>query len=621
MATISPNNDSLSAESNPRKRRKLNCGRADPSGASLQKPRAESGYIQTLMQEPILEFTTEMPGGAIDTGQETPWANARRESSWWEDVVQSLGGSGWNQDFENIISGCDRAWAFVEELKQLYDKLGGGFKSLWGNDAFDVVFALAEQMITAQNQMQSLGCSTKVDIGYHYTTDENLIRIRQRGLLTRAERLSLGIHAKDNGKLCGDGVYTGNNPFAFCARKFGGVGLFVARLRGRELDVTRCYGSGRQQWNPDEHDSKAYGEGINQMVILRASGQCMPLVAYQVSLLDEVIDNMEDAVPGKGDNIFDLHLKLQALIDKHFNEGEQTSVQRVAPSAIPRRIRNRRRRVRQLQQARDSVRPANHVYVHIHVAGQDPDPSRPATVITIESDSNNPVNRASTSLLLPPIYIETKQPATSAPTLNPPIDLVHDDRSKDLLPANLSTQQPQAVTETSPFLTPSKAGADNQSYGDATKNTLDLLKNQISLDTKQAPFQSLPVGTIPGADLSSGRLVPATQNQPSSTAPDTLLQRLRPVGHKQAEGPGGGTGDVDLAGISLQAVREVLLSHNGEMEFKPLLRMFRVGRKSPKARIDHFRALCKELCLRKADPTGGRRVLSLKPNWRTSECD
>jgi hypothetical protein len=70
-----------------------------------------------------------------------------------------------------------------------------------------------------------------VDVGYHFTDMRGLDQIRTDGLLTQFERESNNIASRQfHGASFGDGVYTGNNPFAFCG--YEDTGLLVVRLKG-----------------------------------------------------------------------------------------------------------------------------------------------------------------------------------------------------------------------------------------------------------------------------------------------------------------------------------------------------------------------------------------------------
>ena len=69
------------------------------------------------------------------------------------------------------------------------------------------------------------------DLGYHYTTHENLARIRTDGLLSKTERASHDIHeVKFNGSAFGDGIYAASTPHAFRNQRYGNVGVLVVRL-------------------------------------------------------------------------------------------------------------------------------------------------------------------------------------------------------------------------------------------------------------------------------------------------------------------------------------------------------------------------------------------------------
>ncbi|KAL7567312.1 hypothetical protein ACA910_015686 [Epithemia clementina (nom. ined.)] len=66
--------------------------------------------------------------------------------------------------------------------------------------------------------------------------------------------------------------------------------------------------------------------------------------------------------------------------------------------------------------------------------------------------------------------------------------------------------------------------------------------------------------------------------------------------------------------ISLEAVRREIWLNHRSIPMKRLMKIFNVGKKSPKERQDHFRDILKELCIMKADPINGR-MLVLKQHY------
>jgi hypothetical protein len=116
-----------------------------------------------------------------------------------------------------------------------------------------------------------------LDIGFHYTTPENLDSIRSEGLLTkpeRAEREARGIESHFNGSSRGDGVYTSHTPTGY---HYGTICLTVLRLQGtssREIFTSTT---------PDDVTTASYGPAC---VVLRSSSQCAAFFAHDCSRMD-----------------------------------------------------------------------------------------------------------------------------------------------------------------------------------------------------------------------------------------------------------------------------------------------------------------------------------------------
>jgi hypothetical protein len=200
------------------------------------------------------------------------------------------------EHFKMFSTNCGRAFLFVEKVLEVVDKLvleNGASSALAGISAVskdDMVF-LAERMFDKQDEFRKANKPVTIDIGYHYTTTLSLGRIKTDGLLTKSERATSNIGAKNHGSVYGDGVYTGNNPFAF--RQFGPVGLLVARLKG----VVRLAAT-KQDLLPDGSfdtiigNKKKNHEGNTvalqrakhldyfDEVVMQSSSQCIPLVKY-----------------------------------------------------------------------------------------------------------------------------------------------------------------------------------------------------------------------------------------------------------------------------------------------------------------------------------------------------
>jgi hypothetical protein len=135
---------------------------------------------------------------------------------------------------------------------------------IWGLQtlAQEDLFFLAQALMRLQADFRQAGKPTRVDLGFHYTKQENLSRIRTNGLVTKADRESRNIIPKIwNGSSYGGGVYTCSNHWEGVGGAYGNVGILVARLPGKSsVDCTIV-------------DNR-------NIVVLKHSQQCLPLVLF-----------------------------------------------------------------------------------------------------------------------------------------------------------------------------------------------------------------------------------------------------------------------------------------------------------------------------------------------------
>ena len=139
----------------------------------------------------------------------------------------------------------------------------------------DMVY-LAERLLKAQENLETQNRDTSVDVGYHYTkSEECMTRIRVDGLMTRTERDAAGIPKVFNGASYGEGIYTGNNPTSYSS--YGPIGVMVARLKGTTTAVIAA---------PQDQADTVIGRGgaMDEIVVLRNSRHCLPLIEYDTSL-------------------------------------------------------------------------------------------------------------------------------------------------------------------------------------------------------------------------------------------------------------------------------------------------------------------------------------------------
>ena len=173
----------------------------------------------------------------------------------------------------------------------------------------DDMLIMVERLLEAQFEFSRKDKDTQVDIGYHYTRSENLEKIKENGLLSKAERQECGVISNYNGSAWGDGIYSANQPYAY--QNFGPIGLLVARLKGSSRPATR----GGRGFIGDTAIANAGCS--NEIVILAKSYQCIPLVQFQ--RLDRPDDAVEKALQH-------IHGKLQEIVDVFLNNRIKTDI-------------------------------------------------------------------------------------------------------------------------------------------------------------------------------------------------------------------------------------------------------------------------------------------------------
>jgi hypothetical protein len=270
------------------------------------------------------------------------------------------------------------AWDFVQAVLEehkllLASESGEGAEAIQmetiGSD--DMIFSV-ERLLEAKKLFKFALKPTFVDIGYHYTRSENLSHIKTNGLLTKAERCQRGVTSNYNGSRYGDGIYTSSNPFAFT--KYGDIGVMVARLRGFEAGAKK--GS-----SPLLADTAVVDrDGHNEMLILKRSCQCVPLLKFKRAPLtrDASVEESDRA-------IWDAHSRLQAIIDKHFHNGRPTAIKLYERCSF-----------RTLQRRADPPTPQLGQVSQTLENAQQPEPS------AHRRNSQIPVQRALAPALVPP---------------------------------------------------------------------------------------------------------------------------------------------------------------------------------------------------------------------------
>ena len=195
--------------------------------------------------------------------------------------------------------------------------------------AKDGMVPLTERLLQLQAVFKASGKDATVDIGYHYTKSSCLGQIRTNGLMNATGQKANNVIPNLRGSRFGEGIYTANYPFKF--KYCGEVGVLVARLKGHTLQWSRGTRVMDQAdtvlGNKENSDYSGYDHlGMYDEIVLRNSAQCIPLMQYCSSLIKS------DDNCWVGNEVVHLyHCELQAVIDKTFNDGEETLVQRIFP--------------------------------------------------------------------------------------------------------------------------------------------------------------------------------------------------------------------------------------------------------------------------------------------------
>ena len=231
------------------------------------------------------------------------------------------------EEMAMLCSNTGKAVLFVRKLITKMDEISSSSSSSSSDSAInhgvellgthDLVY-LAERLLDEQDKFIADGKPYYVDIGYHYTTAQNIERIRTDGLLTKQERNAKAIpNQTHNGSFLGDGIYTSDNPFAFS--NLGDVGIIVARMQGRVMRVINqgpmdcaaeamydtIVGNKAQTLRPTPQDE----------TVLKTCAQALPLIKYSKSLLDgHTYSPSDDYSP-----LTQYFNELQEIVDEFFN--------------------------------------------------------------------------------------------------------------------------------------------------------------------------------------------------------------------------------------------------------------------------------------------------------------
>jgi Deltex C-terminal domain len=177
----------------------------------------------------------------------------------------------------------------------------------------ECILACTERLIRQQDEFRAAGKPTRVDLGFHYTCEENIDSIRSHGLLNSEERTSRGIvAAKDNGAIHGVGIYTATDFRAYHGQ-FGSVGIVVARLLGASLYTG--------------HDSvTVYRHERDEVAVVRSSTQCIPILQFDATRI------IRHFPLNPGNLALDMYYAaLLEVVDKFFNT--TLSIDPIRPTA------------------------------------------------------------------------------------------------------------------------------------------------------------------------------------------------------------------------------------------------------------------------------------------------
>jgi deltex-like protein len=253
-----------------------------------------------------------------------------------QEEIQAAQHSKQVERMEMLSTTTGKATLFVEKILQAHENVisAATFPAIDASKisavAKDDMVFLAERMLEAQETFQKNGIDPTVDIGYHYTAEQHMDKIRVDGLMTRSDRQSAGAGTHSNGAAFGDGIYTANNPFVF--RHFGAVGLLVARLKGMAVRLVPSQKKGNSDSNSVVGNK---GNGLpttmatmgdfHDEIVLRTSAQVLPLIRFCNSF-------SQQSGSAESQAIHEFHQILQQTVDQFFNDGNKTSL---TTTAVP----------------------------------------------------------------------------------------------------------------------------------------------------------------------------------------------------------------------------------------------------------------------------------------------
>lgn len=191
------------------------------------------------------------------------------------------------------------------------------------------VNAFLERLASIQEQFRLEKRPYTVDIGYHYTNEENLSSIEAVGLLSQPELVSYQrLSVLDNPPIrrtrlaLGQGIYTAPQ-FTYFHGMYGDTCLMVARLKGK----TAISPEGHRYDRDNNSVTLMWASaGEEKLTVLQSSSQCVPMLHFPSSLVDPT----NSKHPGC-QAVHMVHTKLQELVDQVCNSGHRTRVPKIRP--------------------------------------------------------------------------------------------------------------------------------------------------------------------------------------------------------------------------------------------------------------------------------------------------
>jgi Deltex C-terminal domain len=170
------------------------------------------------------------------------------------------------------------------------------------------MLAATSRMLQTQEDFHFAGKPTRVSLGYHYTSIENVPNICAHGLLSPKERTDKNIKPqKEHGEVFGKGIYTAANPRVYHG-SYGSLGIVVLQLLGKNKDF-------EEQKDSVECDSvTVHRHQFGEIVVLSSSQQCVPVLGFDALHIHPV------CTLSPGNLMLDkYHVALQTLVDDFFN--------------------------------------------------------------------------------------------------------------------------------------------------------------------------------------------------------------------------------------------------------------------------------------------------------------